>query len=177
MLKHVIKPALLALPLTFSCGREPSKESFQAQQKTEEKAKLEQQDDLSINILNEGIVRKLLDDETLEFHWENGSAPIFDGQKRYTLKSHELFANGINKIEHAFKNLEFLKDIDWKVLASEIRIYFFKKEKITEKDYFLATKLEMVPVLKQKKVSYIREENMLTKWIISLEHALAKKTQ
>ena len=174
MLRHILKPAILALPLAVSCGREPVKDPVQVEERKQTEAQLKLQAQLGLEILDEALARKLIVKYQYVECTERKIVPVFDGMERKFLRVDGLYALGFGKVEHAFKNLDYLESLDFKALAETIRKHFLFEGITTERDYHLDVKLGMIPVLDDGVISHIKQERMLSEWIVSLKHALPK---
>lgn len=177
MLKHFLKPALFGLPLAVSCGREPVKDPVQIEERTQTEAELKLQAELAQEILDEALARGLIDKFQLKDHLEKGVIPVFDSTRRKYLAVDKLYAKGVGKVEHAFKKLEYLETLDFKALAEKIRKLFFQEGVTTERDYHLDVELGMIPVLRNGVVIHLKEERMLTEWIVSTPHAFPRTSR
>jgi hypothetical protein len=178
MMKHVIKSAVLTIPLVTACGRDNKHDAAKeappplpiTDQANEPKASKYV---LAQSILFEAVIRKLIDYPAYEQHIKVRNIPVFKGKKKEIIAIDDLETKGIRNRDDAFQDLEWIKDFKPNVLGATIRSIAFHAELITDEEFAQLNEAKIVPTFREWFRVDIPEDKLLTHWIISANHAFA----
>lgn len=174
MVRSYLAVGAISLPLLFACGEGKAPKSADGKD-SKPKAGEEQNDSNSLfhSILVEALGRNLITYEDYEEYLGERKLPVFDGKERRILTFAELEDSGIKVVADAFKNLEFLEELDLAELGDDIRNLTLDRGIISPSTYAHLRELRMVPFAYGKcDLMYVFEKNLILYWVLEAEDAI-----